>query len=60
MIFLVSFKSGEFWCSNVAIADDEQEIINYYGKKYPSVYVSEGNNYDLEEAERKGKPVKRF
>ena len=57
MIFRVSFQSGAVWCSNIAIAESEQDIINYYGKKYASVYIEQGNAYDLEEAKRKGKPI---
>ena len=60
MIFKVNFKCGSVWCSNIAIADNEQDVINYYGKKSDSVYISEGNACDLEEAERKGKPIKKF
>lgn len=60
MIFKVNFMCGSVWCSNIAIADDEQEVINYYSKKSDSVYISAGNAYDLEEAERKGKPIKKF
>ena len=60
MIFKVNFLSGSVWCSNIAIADDEQDVINYYGKKYLSVHIEQGNAYDLEEAEKKGKPIKKF
>lgn len=58
MIFRVTFKySDNTYCSNIAIAESEQEVINYYGKKYDSVYIEQGNAYDLEEAKRKGKPI---
>ena len=60
MIFKVNFLCGSVWCSNIAIADNEQDVINYYSKKSPSVYIEQGNAYDLEEAERKGKPIKKF
>lgn len=60
MIFLVSFSSGSFWCSNVAIASSEEEVINHYGKKCPSVYISKGSEADIREAEAKGKPIVRL
>ena len=56
-IFTVSFKYSETtYCSNVAIADSAEAVKAYYNK-YEEVYVSDGTQADVDEAEKKGKPI---
>lgn len=56
-VYLVSFPIGSFWQSNVVLAKDIQSVINHYGKKYGSAYVTEGNDNDLKEAKKKKEPI---
>lgn len=55
-IYLVSFKIGSFYHSNIALAENPEDVRAYYSE-YTEVSVSDGNEGDLREAERKGKPV---
>ena len=55
-IYLVSFKIGSFYHSNIALAENPEDVKAHYSE-YEEVYISDGNEGDLREAERKGKPV---
>ena len=55
-IYLVSFKIGSFYHSNIALAETAEDVRAHYSE-YTEVSVSDGNEGDLREAERKGKPI---
>ena len=55
-IYLVSFKIGSFYHSNIALAENPEDVKAHYSE-YEDVFISNGNEGDLREAERKGKPI---
>ena len=56
-IYRVTFQYSETtYCSNVALADSREAVEAHYSK-YTWANIEEGTAADLEEAERKGKPV---
>ena len=57
MTYNVSFKSGEVYCSNLAIAESKEDVERHYSKKYEWIHVSEATESEVREAERKGKPI---
>jgi len=59
-IFNVTFHwSGSTYCSNVVIAQDAEQVASHYSE-YDCVYIEEGREYDVKDAERRGKPIIRL
>ena len=52
----VSFKIGEFYHANIAHAESMEAADKAY-EKYEWHCVSDANDYDVEDAKRKGKPI---
>lgn len=44
------------YCSNIAIAEDIEDIKVHYAE-HEIISISEANNSDIDEANRKGKPI---
>lgn len=56
--FNVSFQySDGVFCANIAHAESAEAVEKHYSEKYEWCKVSEANAADLEEAQRKGKPI---
>lgn len=58
MIYNVTFKwSDGVYCSNVVVTDKGEEAIRDHYEEYENVWVTEGREYDLQDAKRRGKPI---
>lgn len=58
MFFNVSFKySDSVYCSNIAVADSENDVAAHYGRKYSWHAISPANECDVRDAQRRGKPI---
>ena len=56
-IYRVTFKYSEMtYCTNVALAENEEAVKEHYSK-YNEVFVKDGSEYDLNEAQKKGMPI---
>lgn len=56
--FNVSFQySGSVYCANIAHAESAEDVEKHYSEKYEWCKVSEATAADVEEAQRKGKPI---
>lgn len=56
--FNVSFKySEDVYCSNIAYSETAEAVQAYYEKEYEWVAVTPANDWDIEDAKRKGKPI---
>lgn len=56
--FNVSFQYSEsVYCSNIAHAESAEAVEAHYSEKYEWCKVSEATAADVEEAQRKGKPI---
>ena len=56
--FNVSFQYSEsVYCANIAHAESAEAVEAYYSAKYERCKVSEATAADVEEAQRKGKPI---
>lgn len=56
-IYKVSWKHSEYiYCSNIAIASNESKVKEHYADK-DCLLVSNGYEYDVESAKRKGMPI---
>lgn len=56
--FNVSFQYSEnVFCANIAHAESAEAVEAYYSKKYEWCKVSEATAADVEEAQRRGKPI---
>ena len=59
--FCVTYKSkSDIWCENIALADDIQQVVNYYARKSNDVHIRRANEMELEEAMHKNKPIRIF
>lgn len=57
-IYKVTFKYSEsVYCSNIARAENENDVRARYSKKYEWVDIQPGTDSDLQAAERKGMPI---
>lgn len=57
-IYKVTFKySDSVYCSNIARAENENDVRARYSKKYEWVDIQPGTDSDLRAAERKGMPI---
>lgn len=55
--YSVSFQYSEYtWCSNIAMAEDIQDVKDHYSK-YDRVSISECADYEVTSAKRKGMPI---
>lgn len=56
--FNVSFQySDDVFCANIAHAESAEDVEKHYSEKYEWCKVSEATAADVEEAQRKGKPI---
>lgn len=56
--FNVSFQYSEsVYCANIAHAESAEAVVAHYSAKYEWCKVSEATAADVEEAQRKGKPI---
>lgn len=56
--FNVSFQYSEsVYCANIAHAESAEDVLAHYSAKYAWCTVSEATAADVEEAQRKGKPI---
>lgn len=56
--YKVSYYCGNgIWSANIAVAETEEKVNEYYAKKSDKVIVSDASDSDLNEARRKGKPI---
>lgn len=56
--FNVSFQySDDVFCANIAHAESAEAVEKHYSEKYEWCKVSEATAADVEEAQRKGKPI---
>lgn len=56
--FNVSFQYSEsVYCANIAHAESAETVVAHYSAKYEWCKVSEATAADVEEAQRKGKPI---
>lgn len=55
-LFKVTFNNDGVYCTNIAKAYDEATAMFYYDG-YDDVVIREAEEYELEEAERKGMPI---
>ncbi len=58
MIYNVTYRVSEtIWSSNVAIAENEDDVRAHYSSKADTVIISEGSEHDVRNAQERGKPV---
>lgn len=56
--FNVSFEySDSVYCANIAHAESAEDVLAHYSAKYAWCTVSEATAADVEEAQRRGKPI---
>lgn len=56
--FNVSFQYSEnVYCANIAHAESAEDVLAHYSAKYAWCKVSEATAADVEEAQRRGKPI---
>lgn len=54
----VTFKySDSVYCANIAKAETKADVLAHYNAKYTSVSVSEASDWDVRNAQERGKPV---